>query len=327
MQNNDLTPASQEASIKNVTIHTGLTDKQLNPGQYSPYDLKTADGHYLIKIADDFQNIAEKLIYDGTDITLDGKINSIGLSHNGLHYIYSIEGKTSDDLYIDGKKVATDVRIYDPRITDDGQHYFYISQPSRNINEIGTILKKNGQPINAYNNWIYSYQISSDGQHYLVQSRNTNSTDEHFDGSMIVLDGKEISLHKTLRDGELALSDNGEHYGYVLEGSSSQPGNEELYIDGKKELESRTLYSLHVTDSGDYAVSAPEDKVFYTSKGNIPMKSNPSEAGAMPIFVNEDLSHHLVSDTKWYMDDKEIKPDGSFFELEGSSVFVYSVTK
>lgn len=319
-------PSSQEISVKNITIHTGLTDTQL-ADQDVPYDLKTAKGHYLISMTPDIEKgIKAGLIYDGKEITLDGKILSMGLSLNGLHYAYSIDRGTGDDLYIDGKKVANDIRIEQPRVTDDGQHYFYISQIQRDItSSVWTALKKDGKEIYSYADGILSYQLSSDGKHYLAELRHTVFSADNF-GSIASWDGNNIAIVKNIRNGELSLSENGEHYGYVL--SSVEGGKEELYVDGKKILESRTLYWLRVANNGGYVVWGPEDKFVYTSKKNIPMKSDSSETGASTVAVNEDMSHFLILDTKWRLDDKEVDVENDgIVELTGTSVFTYKVAK
>lgn len=338
-ESNSYKPNPEPVISKNITINTGLTDSQLNPGQYLPYDLKTAKGHYLIRLIPNVSNsIKERLIYDGKDVVLSGKVVSTGLSRNGVHYIYSIDNGTSDDLYLDGKKISSDTMVYDPRVTDDGQHYFYISQANRDTNSIGGILKKDGTTIYSHDAGILLYQISFDGQHYLIQPRTINPSNGYSLGSF-VLDGKEMSTSgdtNNIRDGELLLSNNGEHYGYILTGKalntdsngiSTQFGNESLYIDGQKILESKLLYSLRITDSGGYAVSAPEDKVFYTNLNNIPMRSDPLKTGAILIFINEDMSHYLLQDSGWILDGIEISYDGSNVELSGDTMYSYKVTK
>lgn len=320
----------QDIVLKNITIHTGLTEEQLHPGQYAPYELKTANGHYIIKIADDSQKIEPKMIYDGNTIVVDGEVTSIGISRNGLHYAFVVN---QSDLYIDGKKTASDVQIDSPQVTDDGQHYFYLFRESRDeFSSVYYILKKDGSEIYSHDDGIFAYQISHDGKHYLAELRNRVFAGNY--GSIISLDGANFSSNRNVK--QLILSNNGEHYGYILggegldtnsDGVTTQFGKEDLYVDGKKILESRVMYSLRVMDSGDYAVSAPDDRTFYTSKKNIPMKSDSD--GALLVFINNNLDNYLVSDGKWYLDDKEVevKDGGDLVELTDSSIFVYEITQ
>jgi hypothetical protein len=330
-QTNLPVPIKQNIVLKDIMIHTGLTYKQLHPGQYSPYDIKTANGHYLINIADDFQKLSPKLIYDGNIIAVDGKVTSIGISRNGLHYIFVVDRSS---LYIDGKKITSDIQMDSPQVTDDGQHYFYLFRKSRDeFSSLYDILKKDGNEIYSYNDGILTYQISYDGKHYLAGLRNRFFSN-NFRGSIISFDGNNISSDRTVIDGELVLSNNGEHYGYILlgegldtnsDGVTTQFGKEELYVDGKKILESKTMYSLRITDYGNYAVSALEDRVFYTDKQNLPMKSDSN--GAFLIFIDNGLNHYLTLDDKWYLDDKAVKidSDGDLVELTESSIFVYKI--
>lgn len=326
-----LKATEQRIVLKDIVIHTGLTEEQLNPGQYRPYEIKTANGHYIIKIADDSQKIEPKLIYDGNTIVVDGEVTSMGISRNGLHYAYVID---LSDLYIDGKKMANETQIDSPQVTDDGQHYFYLSRSNRDeFSGLSEVLKKDGNEIYFYGNGILTYQISYDGKHYLAELRDVISPDNY--GSIISLDGANVSGNRNLK--QLALSNNGEHYGYILSGEgldtnadgvATQFGKEELYIDGKKILESQVMYSLEVMDSGDYAVSAPADSVFYTSKKNIPKRFDSHEASL--IFINNNLKNCLILDDNiWYLDDEEveIKDSGDLVEITDSSIFVYKITQ
>ena len=325
--------SSQEVSVKTIDIHTGLTQSQLVPPgqQYPAYLFKHTNGHYMIWL-DSANDGKGMLMYDGQQVSsqsltkmYNSGIAPIGISRNGQHYIYAVRNDSSDDLYIDGKKVATDVVIKDPTVTDDGQHYFYISQANRPDNNLGsTLLKKDGVQIYSHDQGILSYQISSDGQHYLAQLRNTNPSNGYFVDSLIV-DGKEILKERNMRDGEWALSNNGLHYGFIMSGPSDgngySTGNEELYIDGKKILDSKTLYGLKITDSGAYAVSAPEDKVFYTSLGTVPMQD--PQNGAF-IYINEAMSHYFAEGK---LDGNAINLPKGEIDLAENDIFVYNLTK
>ena len=63
---------TSSVNIQNVQVKTGYDLNDLKNMQDLPYDLKTANGHYIVRILD-----SKKLSYDGKELSHEGNVQAV----------------------------------------------------------------------------------------------------------------------------------------------------------------------------------------------------------------------------------------------------------
>lgn len=321
---------NNQVIVKQVIIKTGIDFSV--PTQNPLYILKTAKGHYLIAID---SNPTPKLIYDGQIINANNFMNEpngIALSSNGLHYAYITQENNTSTLYIDNQKIKTspEILVIDA-VTNDGNSYFYDSGKQSTGAGQETLMENDKLLYTAPQGFIDCW-VSSDGTHYLAELR--NFTNNNFN-PILVYDGNQI--YKGGELGEIQLSPNGKHYGYVIPGVPG--GSQTAVVDGDVKLKSDSIPFLRVTDLGHYAISSYQAD----GKPQVEIDANmiaidTSTPNPALVAINNDASHYVINDGNWKLDNKPIQLGNGptvanllngvdNVEFDGNTLYVYILTK
>lgn len=313
-----ITPVvKSNVDIKHIYIKTGITAPP--NAQNASVIFRTAQGHYLFTST---QSQIKNLIYDGKVVVENQKIDSIQLSKNGEHYVYTLVGDNNTDLYVDGKKVTSySPLITNPFVTDDGQHIVYVKSTPYGQTGESILMRDTVELLKADNGFINVF-VSNDGQHYFAHLRGPQ---EQWNKFRLIYDGKEVYTGSDISD-TMNISPNGLHYFF----QTSSMKDQILYVDGKQVANSNPISFPQVTDGGHYAFSAfglNNQTKIYIDKNivNINLKASVTPF----VTINQDATHNLVLDGVWYLDKKQIdlgENVGTNVEFENNILYVYHIS-
>ena len=261
-----------------------------------------ASGHWLYP-----NDLNDTIVYDGK-VVVHGHPGSAALSHNGLHYAYTLAGSLS--VYVDGRVVATGTYIPDVfDVSDDGSTVLYSDSHAGGTSGV---IYRNGIAVFHAPYSIGEAVGSADAMHYTAVVNGFPARLVH-DGTTVASDGITGFSFPM-------ISPDGTNYGAYspAEGAGTS-------VDG--------ITTLPATEWGTNGEVTDQDHwaIIDIPRGDLPLVDGVVAGAAANQVVISDDGREVATDTN----SGDVLVNGvkvanvpiqtAWLEIEGTTLYVYSV--